>query len=120
MPDDESTAERTDSPGSAPRETKYCSNCGAQIDAKAEVCPECGVRQASASSEGPDRLAAALLAIFLGGLGVHKFYLGQTKMGVVYLCFFWTMIPAIVGFVEGIIYLTKSDEEFHRQYVDQG
>ncbi|GGL70179.1 zinc-ribbon domain and TM2 domain-containing protein [Halocalculus aciditolerans] len=113
---EDSTSGDTGDAGGAARETKYCSNCGEEIDAKAEVCPECGVRQASASDDGPDRIAAALLAIFLGGIGVHKFYLGQTKMGILYLCFFWTAIPALVGFIEGIIYLTKSDEEFRRRY----
>lgn len=62
------------------------------------------------------RIAAALLAIFLGGFGVHKFYLNQTGIGVFYLVFFWTVIPALVGFIEGIIYLFMSDEAFARQY----
>lgn len=98
-------------------DTKYCSNCGEQIDTKAEICPECGVRQhAPPSGDGPDRGVAALFALLLGGFGAHKFYLGQTKVGLLYLCFFWTFIPAVVGFIEGIIYLTKSDEEFQRQY----
>ena len=63
-----------------------------------------------------NKLAAALLALFLGGLGVHKFYLGKTGMGLVYLLFCWTFIPAIVGFVEGLIYLTESDADFARKH----
>lgn len=43
---------------------------------------------------------AVLLALFLGGLGAHKFYLGQTGMGFVYLLFCWTYIPAIISFFE--------------------
>jgi TM2 domain-containing membrane protein YozV len=54
----------------------------------------------------------------VGGLGAHKFYLGDVGLGILYLCFSWTLIPALIGLVEGIIYLTKSDEEFQRQYVD--
>ena len=57
-----------------------------------------------------DKLAAALLAIFLGGLGIHKFYLGMKWWGLFYLLFCWTGIPAIVGFIEGIIYLFQSEE----------
>ena len=62
------------------------------------------------------RVAAALFAFFLDGLGIHKFYLGRTGEGVIYLIFFWTLIPAIVAFIEGIIYLTMSDGEFARKY----
>lgn len=97
---------------------KYCAECGAVINEKAEICPECGVRQPGAGSSDDERLIAALLAIFLGGIGAHKFYLGQTKLGVLYLCFFWTAIPALIGIIEGVIYLSKSDEEFRRQYLE--
>lgn len=45
---------------------------------------------------------AVLLSLFLGGLGVHKFYMGQTGLGILYLIFCWTYIPAIVGFVEAL------------------
>ena len=58
------------------------------------------------------RTAAGLLALFLGGIGIHKFYLGRTGMGVLYLLFCWTGIPAIAGFIEGIIYLTSNDHNF--------
>lgn len=62
------------------------------------------------------KITAALLAFFLGGLGIHKFYLGQTGMGIVYLLFFWTGIPALVAFVEAILLLVMSDDEFNRKY----
>jgi len=94
----------------------YCHACGSQIDARAEICPRCGVRQRPATVGTKNKIVAALLAIFLGGFGIHKFYLGKTAQGVIYLIFFWTFIPAIVGFIEGIIYLTKSDEDFARAY----
>ncbi len=58
------------------------------------------------------KIAAGILGIFLGGLGIHKFYLGQTGMGILYLVFFWTGIPEIVGFIEGIVYLCSNDENF--------
>jgi len=97
------------------REEKYCSACGEKIDAEAEICPECGVRQKSSSGTS-DRVTAGILALLLGGIGVHKFYLGRTGMGLLYLCFSWTLIPGIIGFIEGIIYLTQSDEEFQEKY----
>ncbi|MDP4117294.1 MAG: TM2 domain-containing protein [Bacteroidota bacterium] len=62
------------------------------------------------------KTTAGLLAIFLGGIGVHKFYLGKPGLGILYLVFCWTYIPAIIGFIEGIIYLASSDETFHTKY----
>lgn len=97
---------------------KYCSSCGEVIKKEAEICPECGVRQKPASNGDKDKVVAGILAIMLGGLGLHKFYLGQTGQGILYLCFFWTGIPAILGLIEGILYLTKSDEEFQKRYGD--
>lgn len=58
------------------------------------------------------KVAAGLLGILFGGLGIHKFYLGKIGSGIVYLLFCWTFIPSIVGFIEGIIYLCSSDENF--------
>lgn len=68
------------------------------------------------SPSGRNRVAAALFALLLGGLGVHKFYLGKIGQGILYLLFCWTFIPALVGLIEGIIYLTKSDQEFAAEY----
>ncbi len=62
------------------------------------------------------KTTAGLLAIFLGGIGVHKFYLGRVGWGVVYLILSWTWIPAILGIIEGIIYFTMSDKDFHVKY----
>lgn len=58
------------------------------------------------------KITAGVLGILLGGLGIHKFYLGKIGMGLIYLLFFWTYIPAIAGIIEGIVYLCSSDENF--------
>ena len=63
-----------------------------------------------------NKLAAALLALFLGGFGIHKFYLGNSKSGIWYLLFCWTGIPEIIGFIEGIQYLIMSEEEFAMKF----
>ncbi len=64
------------------------------------------------------KVVAGILGILLGGLGAHKFYLGYTTPGIIQLvasvCTFG--IGGIVGVIEGIIYLTKSDEEFIQTY----
>lgn len=99
---------------------KYCTHCGEEIADEAELCPECGVRQSGpgGSSSDSDKIAAGVLALLLGGLGAHKFYQGNVKLGVVYLCFFWTGIPAVLGLVEGILMLVADDLEYEEKYAD--
>jgi TM2 domain-containing membrane protein YozV len=69
------------------------------------------------------KIAAGIVAILLGSLGVHKFILGYTTEGIIMLlvtvltCGLGAMVTSIIGIVEGIIYLTKSDEEFVRTYI---
>jgi TM2 domain-containing membrane protein YozV len=53
-----------------------------------------------------------VLAFFLGGIGLHRMYLGQVSTGLLYLIFCWTCIPAIIAFFEFIINLCTSDETF--------
>ncbi|MFB6170566.1 MAG: NINE protein [Haloarculaceae archaeon] len=108
-----------DDAGEAAPHEKYCHACGAVIRKEAEICPACGVRQHDVQgSGGKDRVTAGVLAILLGWMGAHKFYLGYNTMGVLYLCFFWTGIPAVLGLAEGIIYLLKTDREFTETYVE--
>ena len=85
----------------------------------------------SPGSDTSSRMVAGLLALLLGGLGIHKFYLGYKNEGIILLAvagsgilfsfllvgLLWVWIPAMVGFIEGIIYLTKTDDEFERTYV---
>jgi len=66
------------------------------------------------------KLMAGLLGIFLGSLGIHKFVLGYTKAGIIMLVvslFTCCTIMSIIGLIEGIIYLTKTDEEFVATYI---
>lgn len=68
------------------------------------------------------KVAAGICGILLGSLGVHKFILGLTTPGIIMLlisvltCFIGSFIPGLIGLIEGIIYLTKSDEDFYRTY----
>ena len=114
-----------------PVETKYCHACASPIDVRAELCPKCGVRQPGAAMPGDpavreasgNKLAAGLCGIILGGLGIHKFILGMTTPGLIMLlvsictCGFGYPVMHIIGIIEGIIYLTKSDEEFYQTYI---
>lgn len=58
------------------------------------------------------KTVAGVLGILLGGIGAHKFYMGKIGMGILYLAFCWTGIPAVVGLIEGIMYLCSNDENF--------
>lgn len=64
------------------------------------------------------RVIAGIFAILLGGLGVHKFILGYTQEGIIQLIIGICTcgIGGIIGFIEGIIYLVKTDEEFYQTY----
>jgi TM2 domain-containing membrane protein YozV len=76
------------------------------------------VRQPSLRRPGKlsRRVAAAIFAIIFGSFGIHRFYLGQTGWGILYVLFCWTLIPAVAGLIEGILYLTMSEEEFEAKY----
>ena len=65
------------------------------------------------------KIAAGILAILLGPFGIHKFLLGYTTEGIIWLVisiFTCGIVTSILGLIEGIIYLTKSDQEFYQTY----
>ncbi len=116
-------------------EDAFCRNCGAPVTAQqsqvAYAQPPYQQGQQGQQGQGQyvkqpmpkDKVAAGLLAILLGSLGIHKFYLGYNTAGLIMLlCTVFTLglaacVFGIIGLVEGIIYLTKSDEEFLNTYV---
>jgi len=64
------------------------------------------------------KIVVGICAILLGGFGIHKFILGYTSEGVIQLLLgLFCGVGGIIGIIEGIIYLTKSDEEFVRTYI---
>lgn len=63
-----------------------------------------------------DKTTAAILAFLLGGIGVHRFYLGQGGLGILYLLFCWTLIPMLISFIDFIIFLTMNDNTFNEKY----
>lgn len=91
-----------------------CQVCLNKVNGKM-MCDSCASKRATSSKS---RITAAILAFLLGGLGVHKFYLGKVGQGLLYLLFCWTFIPAMVAFVEFIMYLVWSDEQFAAKYPD--
>lgn len=63
-----------------------------------------------------DKNTAGIFALLLGGIGVHKFYLDQPILGLLYLLFCWTFVPAIISLIEGIVYLTMNQVAFDAKY----
>lgn len=127
----------------AASDTVECPFCAEQINARAKKCRHCGetidvaLRKAeealrASSRQGnvymnaavaaaparpaKSRMTAFVLALLLGGIGAHKFYLGSSGLGILYLIFCWTFIPGIIAFIEAIILLCTSDEAFHLKY----
>lgn len=123
-----------------------CPSCSAQNSSLNTQCMTCGtalpiapmpmqqVNYGGAKPVGADKkIAAGICGIVLGGLGIHKFILGYTQEGVILLSVYLVsfiiamitcgigtpliIIPSVIGIIEGIIYLTKSDEEFVQTYI---
>ncbi len=113
--------------------TSFCQNCAKPTPTQSVVCINCWAQLARAfpfhDPRASNKIPAGICGIVLGALGIHKFILGYTTAGIIMLlvsivgsmlmCFFPfpAMAMGIIGLIEGIIYLTKSDEEFVQTYV---
>lgn len=89
----------------------FCPNCGAQSVPGAVVCTQCGIALAQPVPVGEQKskIAAGLLGIFLGGLGIHNFYLGFTGKAIAQIVLsLFCGIGAIWGLIEGIMILAGS------------
>ena len=97
----------------------YCSSCGSIIKRRAEICVKCGVRVAGQTSptstatafSPKSRLTAGLLGIFLGSIGVHRFYLGYVGIGIIQIIVSIVTIGigSLWGFIEGIIIISGGE-----------
>jgi len=116
----------------------FCTKCGAQNEDYAQVCSQCQTPLPQIGGYQPiqppptygevqdwkklgadKKLTAGICGILVGGFGIHKFILGYTTEGIIQivLTFITCGIGSVIGLVEGIIYLTKTDEDFVRTYI---
>lgn len=121
----------------------YCRKCGTEIKGNVNYCPSCGFSRLSIdvadnrlceshptivyvqSAQGPiyvkgtakSKGLTLLLCFFLGGFGIHQFYIGNTTKGVLYLLFCWICyVTVIFSVIDFLIFLFMSEEEFHIKY----
>lgn len=114
----------------------FCMNCGHEIEENATSCSRCGTpvsahsgnamqntkvenyRNKTVASLGKHyHIIIGIIAIILGSFGVHKFLMGRKFIWILYFIFSWTFIPLIIGIIEGIIYLTCTEEKFEKKYL---
>lgn len=93
----------------------FCRNCGSKINPTAPICTLCNTSQTNVPSTAKNKVAAGVLALLLGGFGIHKFYTGAWGWGIVYIVLCLTWIPAFFAIIEGIRYLTMGDAEFEQK-----
>lgn len=105
-----------------------CEECGNEASDKAASCPKCGAPITGEAAHTQrqvvvyppkSRSMAIVLALLLGGIGAHKFYLNNPGWGFIYLIFCWTFIPAIIALIEAIVMLLTPDKSFHERYAPQ-
>ena len=109
-----------------------CNQCGNMVSENAQACPHCGNPMNNYAAQQPqqnfslnnpnpgpkNKTTAALLALFLGGLGIHYFYVGKYLPGIVFLVLCWTYVPALIALVQAIMMFSMNDQQFDAKYVN--
>ncbi len=122
---------RVDLVTTLPPHREHCYACAGILDVRAEVCGRCGIRQpelpvmtppevvrATVAATRHSRPLAIVLALLLGGFGLHKAYLGRVRTATIYAVFCWTFIPALLAIFDAFALMALSDEDFAKHYPD--
>jgi TM2 domain-containing membrane protein YozV len=95
----------------------FCRGCGKEIHETAISCPHCGRQQAAAVAGNiKSQSVATVLAAFVGGFGIHRFYLRSPISGIFYILFCWTGIPGLIAVIETFVYAFMSQQSWARKY----
>ena len=108
-----------------------CNSCHKEMPDDSSFCPSCGAKAITTSETNPattekSKIVAGVFALLLGGFGAHKFYLQYKTQAIITLAVTLlgfllfgipTIIMSIIVIIEGIIYLTRSDQEFFDTYI---
>jgi TM2 domain-containing membrane protein YozV len=95
----------------------FCRGCGKEIHETAISCPHCGCQQAAAVTGNiKSQSVATVLAAFVGGIGIHRFYLRSPVTGIFYILFCWTGIPGLIALIETLVYAFMSQQNWARKY----
>ena len=115
--------------------SRNCQTCGTPIRdqwAARGFCADCGVKEATGYSVRPNpgtplapvyygerksQTISVGLALALGGIGAHKFYLDKPGLGILYMMFAWTGIPSIIGIFEAVKYIRMDEGEFQERFL---
>ncbi len=105
-----------------------CRECGNLISEHAVTCPKCGHLlspigpppnyMVNNNRTAKNKTTAGILALLLGGIGIHYFYCGKPLPGFVFLLLCFTGIPAILALVQAIMMFSMTDEQFNFKYVN--
>lgn len=95
----------------------FCANCGETISSTADVCLNCGFAVKRNSTIDDNKMILGIVALVVGGIGIHNFMMGETKKGIVKILLCWTGISSIIALVDAIKiftdkYTVDSDKYF--------
>lgn len=108
----------------------HCKHCGHKVLDEAVICPSCGCELKEKVQVGKSKWVAWILSLFFGGWGIHRFYMGNPMIGIIYLLINLGGICCTAGvlnlffylylIVEGIYIITRNDEDFQNMCGKQG
>lgn len=91
---------------------RFCANCGQPVNENAEVCLACGfsIKNDGKKIGADNKMLLGIIALLIGGLGIHNFMMGETKKGILKILLCWTGISSIIALVDAVKIFTGKYE----------